>query len=75
MEDGLFSWSDFMVQLPWFDSLKEQFTKPLGLSLGVKRMWTNLGEFTPSYILHTRAFGTYCYLPFKKDYKVMVFLF
>jgi hypothetical protein len=20
---------------------------------------TNLGEFTPSYILHTRAFGTY----------------
>jgi hypothetical protein len=30
-----------------------------------------LGEFTPSYILHTRAFGTY--LPCKKDYKVMVF--
>ena len=35
-----------------------------------------LGEFTPSYILHTRAFGTYLlggYLPCKKDYKVMVF--
>jgi hypothetical protein len=31
----------------------------------------NLGEFTSSYILHTRAFGTY--LPCKKDYKVMVF--
>jgi hypothetical protein len=36
----------------------------------------NLGEITPSYILHTRAFGTYLlggYLPCKKDYKVMVF--
>ena len=35
-----------------------------------------LGEFTPSYILHTRVFGTYLlggYLPCKKDYKVMVF--
>jgi hypothetical protein len=37
-----------------------------------------LGGFTPSYILHTRAFGTYLlggggYLPCRKDYKVMVF--
>jgi hypothetical protein len=36
-----------------------------------------LREFTPSYILHTLAFGTYIleggYLPCKKDYKVMVF--
>jgi hypothetical protein len=34
------------------------------------------GEITPSYILHTRAFGNYLlggYLPCKKDYKVMVF--
>ena len=32
--------------------------------------------FTPSYILHTRAFGTYLlggYLPCRKDFKVMVF--
>jgi hypothetical protein len=28
------------------------------------------GEITPSYILHTRAFGIH--LPCKKDYKVMV---
>ena len=31
-----------------------------------------LKEFTPSYILHTRAFGTYLwggYLPCRKDYK------
>jgi hypothetical protein len=35
-----------------------------------------LGEITPSYILYTRAFGTYLlggYLPCKKNYKVMVF--
>ena len=37
-----------------------------------------LKRCTPSYILHTRAFGTYLlfgerYLPCKKDYKVMVF--
>ena len=35
-----------------------------------------LGGCTPSYILHTRAFGTYLlgggYLPCKKHYKVMV---
>jgi hypothetical protein len=33
-------------------------------------------EITPSYILHTRAFGAYLlggYLPCKKYYKVMVF--
>jgi hypothetical protein len=41
-------------------------------------IWTPiLGEFTPSYILHTRAFRTYLlgggYLPCKKDYKVIVF--
>ena len=32
-----------------------------------------LGGFTPSYILHTSAFGTYLlggYLPRRKDYKV-----
>jgi hypothetical protein len=34
------------------------------------------GEITPSYILHTCAFGTYLLggcLPRKKNYKVMVF--
>ena len=27
-----------MVQLPWFNFLKKQFTKPLGPSLGVNQM-------------------------------------
>jgi hypothetical protein len=61
----------------------------LFLSLGILRFTSRLvefqkiggraldpGEITPSYILHTRAFGTYLlggYLPCKKDYKVMVF--
>ena len=41
-------------------------------------IWSSLrpGEITPSYILHTRAFGTYFFgglLPYKKNYKVMVF--
>jgi hypothetical protein len=42
----------------------------------VATLYIYLGEFTPSYILHTRAFGTYLlggYLPCKKTYKVMVF--
>ena len=43
----------------------------------VRRDHGKLGEFTPSYILHTHAFGTYLlgggYLPCRKDYKVMVF--
>ena len=30
MEGGLFPWSDLMVQLLWFDFLKNQFTKLLG---------------------------------------------
>ena len=42
-------------------------------------MYLYLGEFTLSYILHTRAFGTYLlgggdYLPCRKDYKVIIFL-
>jgi hypothetical protein len=35
-----------------------------------------LGEITPSYILHTRAFGTYLFgglFTLQKEYKVMVF--
>ena len=40
MEDGMFPWSDLMVQLPWFDFFKNEFIKPLGPSLGVNRMWT-----------------------------------
>ena len=35
MEDGIFPWSDLMVQLPWFGFLKNQITKPLGFSRGV----------------------------------------
>ena len=38
--------------------------------------FTSLGEFTPSYILHTRAFGTYLLgglFTLQKNYKVMVF--
>jgi hypothetical protein len=44
--------------------------------LGINFVLNNLGEFTPSYILHTRAFRTYLlegYLPCKKYYKMMVF--
>ena len=40
MEDVLFPWSDLMVQLPWFDFLRNQSSKSLGPSLGVIRMWT-----------------------------------
>ena len=32
MEDGLFQWSEFMVQLPWSDFLKKKFGKPWALS-------------------------------------------
>jgi len=32
---------------------------PLHVSEGVLMQDIMLGEFTPSYILHTRAFGTY----------------
>ena len=42
MEDGLFSWSDFMVQF-----LKNQVTKSLGLSLHVNRMWTKRNDHAP----------------------------
>lgn len=38
MKDGLFPWFDFMVQLPWSNFLKIQFTKPLGPALGVNYM-------------------------------------
>jgi hypothetical protein len=41
---------------------------------GIQRWW--LGEFTPSYILDTRAFGTYLLrglFTLQKNYKVMVF--
>ena len=44
MEDGIFPWSDFMVQLPWFDFLRNQFTKPLGPSLGLHPMWTKRND-------------------------------
>ena len=48
MEDGLFHGSDFMVQLPWSDLLKtNQFTKPLGPSLDVNRMWTKRNDHAP----------------------------
>ena len=40
MEDALFPWSNLTVQHPWSHFLKNQFTKPLGPSLGVNQMWT-----------------------------------
>jgi hypothetical protein len=49
------------------------------LKVAIYMFIANPGEITPSYILHTRAFGTYLLggglftLQIKKDYKVMVF--
>ena len=37
-------WSFSMVQLPWFDFCKCLFTKFLGPSLGVNRMWTKRND-------------------------------
>ena len=36
-----------MVQLPWSNSLKTQFTKPLGPSLGVNQMRTKRNDHAP----------------------------
>jgi hypothetical protein len=47
MDDGLFMWSDLMVQLPWSDSFKNQFTNILGPSLGVNQMWTERNDHAP----------------------------
>jgi hypothetical protein len=48
MKDGPFPWSDFMVQLSWLDFLIiNKFTKPLGPSLGVDRMWTKRNDHAP----------------------------
>jgi hypothetical protein len=47
MEDGLYPWSRFIVQLPWSNFLKNQFTKPLGPSLGVNQMWTKRSDHAP----------------------------
>jgi hypothetical protein len=47
MEDGVFPWSNFMVQLPWSDFLKYQFTKPLGPSLGVNQIWAKRNDHAP----------------------------
>ena len=42
-EYGLYSWSN----LPQSDLCKNQFTKPLGSSLGVNRMWTKKNDHAP----------------------------
>ena len=47
MEDGICPRSDLMIQLPWFDFLPNQFTKPLGPSLGVNRMCTKRNDHAP----------------------------
>ena len=47
MEDGLFPWYDFMVQLPGSTFLKNQFTKSLGPSLGVNGMCTKRNDHAP----------------------------
>jgi hypothetical protein len=44
MEDGLFSWSDLMVEHPWSAFLENQFIKSLGPSLGVNQMWTKRND-------------------------------
>ena len=36
-----------MVQLSWSNFLKNQFTKPLGPSLGLSRMWTKRNDHAP----------------------------
>ena len=38
------SWFFSMVQLSWFDFFLNQFTKPLGPSLGVNWMWTKMND-------------------------------
>ena len=38
MRGGLFPWSYLMVQLPWYDFLKNWYTNPWGPSLGVNGM-------------------------------------
>ena len=43
-----FPWSNLMVQLSWSDFLKNQFTKPLGPSLIVNRMWTKRNDHAPN---------------------------
>jgi hypothetical protein len=48
--------------------------KGIGFQLQLPSL--GLGEITPSYILHTRAFGTYLLgglFALQKNYKVMVF--
>ena len=47
MEDGLFSWSNLMVQLSRSYLKINKFMKPLGPSLGVNRMWTKRNDHAP----------------------------
>ena len=47
MEDGLCPKSDSMGQLLWSGFLKYQFTKSLGPSVIVNRMWTERNEHAP----------------------------
>ena len=61
-------------------AIKTCVSKEIGLRaqnmLTILDLIDNLGGCALSYILHTRAFGTYLwgsYLPCTKDYKVMVF--
>ena len=43
----LIPWSEFMVRLPWSELLKNQFTRFMGPSLGVNRMWTKRNDHAP----------------------------
>ena len=47
MKSALGRWPFSMVQLPWFDFLKNQFTKPLGPSSCANRKWTNRNDHAP----------------------------
>ena len=40
-------WPNSMVQLLWSNFLNNQFTKPLGPSLGVNLMWTTRNDHAP----------------------------
>ena len=70
--DNLFPSSDFMVQIPWSNFLKNQVTKSFGPSLGVNWMWTKKNDHAPQseYVHFFNAFpirtilGFFIYLLF-----------
>ena len=47
MEDGIFLWSNLMIQLPLFNFVKKKLTMRLDPSLGVNRMSTKRNDYAP----------------------------